>query len=231
MDTESKFSPPYNIPWATFLSTVERIAADPPGRVDRSYLDSQSGNIQTYLIAALKGFELIDDESRPTKVLEFADEAKRKALVADMLQAKYGSVVPLGESNTTNGQLADGFSQAFPQITGESRVKAVRFFLGAMAYADLPTSPLWSSVKAARGSSSPRRGKKARTAPPPAASAMPQGERTTVDLGDAGTVTVIANLRWLMLTDDQVDAIRGAIRGLKALTTDKTSRDDGSAET
>lgn len=151
MDEATKFSPPYNVPWATFLSTIERIAGDPPGRVDRSYLDSMAGNTQTYVIAALKGFGLIDSESRPTGVLAFAVVEDRKSEMASVFKRHYGGVIPLGETNSTQGQLNDAFAETFPNITGDSRVKAVRFFLAGMAYAELPISSLWSSVKAPRG--------------------------------------------------------------------------------
>jgi len=159
MDAESKaFMPPYNISWATFLSTLERMAADPPNRVDRSYLDSQSGTVQTYLIAAYRAFGLISDEARPTDAVNvFADPDLRKDMIADLFRTYYPTILQLGETNSTPGELSDAFSTAFPTLTGESRVKAIRFFLGGAAYADLKMSPLWKAPKAPRGSSSPRR--------------------------------------------------------------------------
>lgn len=159
MNTQPKaFQPPYNISWATFLSTLERMAADPPNRVDRSYLGSQSGTIQTYLIAAYKAFGLIDEVSRPTDhLLRFAQAEDRKDLVADLLRTHYPTIVPLGETNSTQGELSEAFGQAFDALTGESRVKAIRFFLAGAGYAGLKLSPLWKAPKAPRGGSSPRR--------------------------------------------------------------------------
>ena len=159
MDAEPKtFQPPYNISWATFLSTLERMAADPPNRVDRSYLGSQSGTIQTYLIAAYKAFGLISEEARPTDAVNlFAEPDARKGLIADLIKTHYPTILPLGETNSTPGELSEAFAEAFPSITGESRVKAIRFFLSAAAYADLKLSPLWKAPKAPRGSSGPRR--------------------------------------------------------------------------
>src|SRR6266566_539024 len=159
MDTEPRaFMPPYNISWATFLSTLERMAADPPNRVDRSYLDSQSGTVQTYLIAAYKTFGLINDEARPTEAVNmFAEADVRTKMIADLLRTYYPTIVPLGETNSTQGELSEAFAVAFPSLTGQSRVKAIRFFLGAAAYADLKMSTLWKAPKAPRGNSSPRR--------------------------------------------------------------------------
>jgi hypothetical protein len=182
MDADGKFAPPYNIPWATFLSTVERIAVDPPNRVDRSFLDSQSGTIQTYLIAALKAFNLINEEARPTGVLAFADPDLRKANVAELLRRYYPTIVPLGTTNSTPGELAEAFAEAFPNITGESRVKAIRFFLSAMAYAELPTAQLWGTVKAPRGASgrkTTRRSTSKGAPPPPAGTVHAAGAATS----------------------------------------------------
>ena len=178
MDAEPKaFMPPYNISWTTFLSTLERMAADPPSRVDRSYLDSQSGTVQTYLIAAYKSFNLINDEARPTEAVNaFADPDRRKPMIAELIVTNYPTILQLADRNSTPGELAESFSDAFPSLTGESRVKAIRFFLSAAAYADLKLSPLWKAPKAPRGSSAgrrPSRNGKASQAGQPLASPTP----------------------------------------------------------
>jgi Family of unknown function (DUF5343) len=229
--TQTGFVPPYNIPWTTFLSTLEKIAADPPSRVDRSYLDSQSGNVQTYLIAAFKSFGLIDQDARPTRINEFADPAARKPKMAELLREYYPTMVELGTTKATNDELREAFTKEFPTLTGESRVKAIRFFLSAMAYAELPVSSLWSSVKAPRGASAKSGPRKA--TPRKAARAnnggdnggqqdQPgggggTGEVVVVNLGDAGRVTVHVDVRWLQLSEENFVALRKAVGDLKAL--------------
>ena len=231
--TKTGFTPPYNIPWTTFLTTLERIAADPPSRVDRSYLESQSGNVQTYLIAALKSFGLIDQDSRPTRINEFADPAVRKPKMAELLRDYYPTMVELGTTKATNDELREAFAKEFPTLTGESRIKAIRFFLSAMAYAELPVSSLWSSVKAPRGASAKSGTRKAT---PRKAKATNNGgggdqggngggqdqhggtgEVVVVDLGDAGRVTVNVDVRWLQLSEENFVALRKAVGDLKAL--------------
>jgi uncharacterized protein DUF5343 len=194
MEPQTSFVPPYNIPWATFLSTVERIAADPPGRIDRSYLGSQSGNVQTYLISALKAFGLIDQDARPTRINEFADPAARKPKMADLLREFYPTLVELGQTKATNDELREAFSKAFPGVTGESKVKAIRFFLSAMAYAELPVSALWASVKAPRGTSAKTGAKKTTTRKPPRTNGTDEAEHPP------------ANPPAATLTDDQMRA-------------------------
>ena len=167
-----EFSPPYNIPWATFLNTVERAANDLPNVIDRSYLESQAGSIQTYIIAALKGFDLIDENLRPTGLKRFAEQPDgRPALVAEMLERHYGPMLKLGQTKATSGELDKSFGEHFPRVTGESRKKAIRFFLAAANYAEVQISPLWKVPKAGP---STRRGSRTKSSrqqqvdPPPA---------------------------------------------------------------
>lgn len=227
--TQTGFTPPYNIPWTTFLTTLEKIAADPPSRVDRSYLDSQSGNVQTYLIAAFKSFGLIDQDARPTRINEFADPSVRKPKMADLLREYYPTMVELGTTKATNDELREAFAKEFKTLAGESRIKAIRFFLSAMAYSELPVSPHWSSVKAPRGASSgprkatPRKAGRANNGgdnggqqDQPGAGGG-SGEVVVVDLGEAGRVTVNVDVRWLQLSEENFVALRKAVGDLKAL--------------
>jgi hypothetical protein len=228
VDAESKFSPPYNIPWATFASQLERMAADPPGRVDRSYLDSQSGTVQTYLIAAFKGFGLIDADARPTsRVKEFADPESRKERVADLLQEFYPRVVNLGTTNATSGQLAETFTEEFPNITGESRVKAIRFFMSAMAYAELPTSKQWGSVKAPRGASGrkstgagrkPTRTNGGTGADPGADRQSRSAEHRSVTLPSGATLTLNCSIPLMTLPADELGEVLNLIKTFDALS-------------
>lgn len=171
MDAEEasrQFSPPYNVPWATFISTVDKVAADLPNRVDRTYLNSQSGGIQTYLLAAFRGFGFINDEYYVTPKFKdiIANGADRQSKMADLLREFYRDAVELGTTNATPGELAEAFRKAFPSVNGDSQKKAIRFFLAGAEYAGLPTSPLWKTGRARNGITRRVRAKK------PAASGM-----------------------------------------------------------
>ncbi|HEX9774229.1 MAG TPA: hypothetical protein VGB83_01425 [Actinomycetota bacterium] len=163
-DTQSPepgtFSPPYNIPWGTFLSTIEKVAEDLPNKIDRSYLGTRSGNEQTYLIAAFKGFRLIYDDGRVSDELRelAADADARPGRIADLLRRCYPDATKLGETNATMGELEEAFSQAYPRITGASRTKAIRFYLAASDYASVPKSPLWKVAKKAPSAGGGKRG-------------------------------------------------------------------------
>lgn len=162
MEPDTTFSPPYNIPWATFLATIEKIAADVPNKIDRSYLDSRSGSEQSYLLAAFKGFGLIADKGEVSDELRdlAAGVEGRPAKIADLLRRFYPQAVKLGESNATPGELDSAFSEAYPRISGASRTKAIRFFLFAADYAQIPKSPLWKVAKAT--GSGARKGRRGR---------------------------------------------------------------------
>lgn len=168
--TFADFTPPYNVPWATFIGTVERVAAELPNRVDRFYLSNQSGTTQTYLISALKGFGLIRDDLTVSKDVwrPLADEETRRSAVAELFRTHYLKAVELGATNATDGELNDAFAAMFPSVTGQSRVKAIRFFLFGTAYAALPRSPLWKAAKVSASQGAGRKSKSRKTAPPAA---------------------------------------------------------------
>lgn len=183
MDTDNKtFSPPYNIPFATFLNTAEKVAADLPNRVDRSYLGSASGSIKSYLIGAFRGFGLVDDDLKPTATMKtFAENPDgRKGLIGELVHEHYPLAVKLGETNATPDELDKAFAEMFPSVTGESRTKAVRFYLSACDYAGIPKSPLWKSPKAGTG---PKRGRRPKNPPAGDAAGGTSGPAITPKIG------------------------------------------------
>lgn len=216
VDDGKAFSPPYNVSWSTFLSTVERAASDLPNRLDRSYLSSQAGSVQTYLIAAFKSFGLIDDELRPTGLRQFAAEPQdRPAIMAGLLRQHYAPVVALGQTKSTPGELESCFNETFPGITGESRRKAIRFFLSAAGYANLSVSALWKVPKAS--SSSRRSSVKRKTSgspsdpPPPVSPAGDNtGYSTRVDIA-AGTVVLTVDVNPIQLLGEDRAFVFGLI--------------------
>jgi hypothetical protein len=160
MDTKSKgFSPPYNVPWATFLSSVEKIASDLPNKVDRSYLGSMSGGLKSYLISAFRGFGLVHDDLTVSDELKAlaTEPDRRPEMIGGLLRKFYPQAIELGTTNSTPGELDAAFAQMFPSVGGESRTKAIRFYLSAAEFAGVSRSPLWKSPKA--GATGPRRGR------------------------------------------------------------------------
>lgn len=215
-DDATGFTPPYNISWATFLGTIEKVAGDFPNRIDRSYLGSQSGNVQTYLISAFRGFGLIREDGTVDDTLKqlARDADSRPASIAHLLRTHYPTIVSLGETNATTGELEAAFTQAFPRVTGESRKKAIRFYLSAASFAHVPTSRLWTVPKTA--SNGPRKARAVRRPSIPTAPRVekPPGDSHSVTLKSGGTVSVNVSVNLFQLTREDREFVLGLIDSL-----------------
>jgi len=138
------WTPPY-IPWRTLIGLIARMeegGAAPP-RVDRSYLDKYSGATQSLILASLKSLELLDGDGNVTPRLTtlVEDGDSRAQHVRELLSFKYPEVVRLGSINATQGMLEDAFAQL--GVTGDTRRKAVAFYLNAAEYAGVQISRNW----------------------------------------------------------------------------------------
>lgn len=243
-----EFTPPYNVAWATFLNSVEKIAADLPNKMDRSYLGSMQGGMKSYLIGAFKGFGLIREDLTVTDELrELATEPeKRPERVGDLLKRYYPKAVDLGTTNATPGELDDAFAEMFPSIGGQSRTKAIRFYLSACDYAGLQKSPLWKSPKAGasvsrrgrprtgRNGSEPGNGGTESRQPPSSAAhslrdfVLPSGAMLTVSLGQDFLSLGRTERKFVMGIIDQIEEhIEGHPPAAAAGGTEQVTRETG----
>ncbi|MFZ0168580.1 MAG: hypothetical protein WAL64_04040 [Candidatus Dormiibacterota bacterium] len=138
------WTPPY-IPWRTLIGLIARMeegGAAPP-RVDRSYLEKYSGATQSLILASLKSLDLLDENGnvtpRLTNLVEDGDN--RPQQIRDLLVAKYPEIVRLGSINATQGMLEDEFGHL--GVTGDTRRKAVAFYLNAAEYGGVQISRNW----------------------------------------------------------------------------------------
>jgi hypothetical protein len=142
---ERRPAPPY-FPWPALNTLVQRMATEgPPTRIDKSYLDNQSGGMQTAILSGLRWLGLIQEDGRLTETfiqLAEADEAERKEIITSLLRARYGPIIELGTQNATQLQLEEAFKTEFG-AQGETRRKGVSFYLKAAAYAGVPVSRNW----------------------------------------------------------------------------------------
>jgi len=136
-------TPPY-IPWRTFMNTLDALARHMPNRIDKTAFPGQSGAGQTQLLIAFRFFGLITDEGKPTNALHALavnDENERKAALRKLVEEKYESLFALNLLKTTPAEFAEKVTEAY-SITGDTRLKATRFFLAAAEYLDISVSPL-----------------------------------------------------------------------------------------
>jgi hypothetical protein len=115
-----------------------------PNRIDRTAFPGQSGAGQNQLLIAFRFFGLITDEGKPTPTLlaiAVADEAERKTALRKLVEAKYQSLFALNLMKTTHSEFAEKMTEVY-NVTGDTRLKATRFFLAALAYLGIEISPL-----------------------------------------------------------------------------------------
>jgi hypothetical protein len=203
-DERPSFTPPYNIPWSTFLRFIEGLDTDSlPPKIDRTYLARLSGNAQTYLMAALRAFGLTGPDNEVTPALkELAQNTEdRPGLIADLLRKHYPELVQLGEANATSGQLDDAFRKF--RLGGNTLRKATTFYIHAAQYADIPTSPHWNVRPPGTGrpSTTARRSrpKAGSGAPAPSTRALPVGDTRGIKLRSGVQVTLTLSAPLLSL--------------------------------
>src|SRR5579875_3554043 len=101
METQ-ELTPPY-LPFKTLTNLVERLADNGvPNRIDRSTLNHLSGITQTYLLAALRELNLINEDGTPTDTLIrlVKEPDERHAIIGDLVQQFYGAALALGTGAT-----------------------------------------------------------------------------------------------------------------------------------
>lgn len=213
--TTHQFVPPYGVPWDTFYRQFDKMKEDGiPLRVDRSYLSDKSGNVQTYLMQALRSFGLVDENHAPlpalTAIVE-ADEEGRKPLVAALLTEHYSTIVAMGKTPATQGQLEEAWADSFDQ-RGDTRRKSVRFFLSAAQFSGVPLSKMWKAPRAAPSTGTRRKaatktdpdadGANGDGTPPPP---LPRGDTYTVTLKSGGSVSLAVSVSHFALSKNRDD--------------------------
>lgn len=216
--------PPY-IAFKTLIDVVERMEReDIPTRVDPSYLDSYAGGYRPTVIGNLQTLGLLGKGGEPTERLSslvYANEADRQRLVGEMISEFYSDIFALG-LNSTQSQFLEAF--AAKGVRGDTRRKAISFFLKACAYSGVKVGTLWKTPPATPTGTSAKR-KAQQTAikndTPPAEERATvhhgAGETVVVELGTAGRVTVHVDVKWLELDDPNVKTLRDAIKSLQKM--------------
>src|SRR5215218_1518244 len=153
------FTPPYPAfkTFTNFLEGLEEKQQQFPPRIDRGYLRGLSGVSQSQLLAALRTFDLIDEEGNVTPALKelVVNADDRPRLVGDIVRAYYPEMVKLGEENATSKMLEDAFAEY--GLSGSTRRKAISFFLKAAEWGGIKLSPYFAVPRATSGNGSKRK--------------------------------------------------------------------------
>lgn len=198
------------VSWQTFRSAIEHLADGVPTPIDRSTFPTLSGGVQNQLFAALKFLGLISDDSIPTDdlhALAVPDENERKKQLETILRHRYAALFDLNLEKTTPNALSAKMSEAY-SVSGDTKEKAVRFFLLAVTYVGIPISRLFKVPGAATsGNSSTRVKKRATTRQKPPVQPRDEtpsvtGTSREVELESGGKLTISATLDIFLLSPE-----------------------------
>ena len=144
--SNSAVTPAY-IPFSTFETVVDRMASIVlPKQLDRTFLKTFSGTEQTKIFQAFRFRGLIDADNRPTEMLRalVGKPDERSSLLGEIIHEHYSWALHLG-LDATEQELLDAFREHGNNIDGETRRKAITFFIKAADAANIQVSKLWRS--------------------------------------------------------------------------------------
>jgi hypothetical protein len=214
--------------WSTFKTCIldGLTHGGVPNTINRTVFPGQSGGVQNQLLTGLKFLGLTDEKGKPTRALHdltVTDESARKQALAEILRASYRDVFDLDVARTTPKELSDTMVASY-NVNGDTREKAVRFFLAAAQYAGIQLSPY---LLKANGGNGRKRARRARTAEPTPPAGLPvaataaapvsptDGSQHTVALASGGTVTVIVSMNPFKLSPEDRTFVFGLVDKLR----------------
>jgi hypothetical protein len=233
-ESNGMWKPPY-FAFQTFWTFMADLSSKPlPPKIDRSLLKSKSGTDQMNLLFALRAFDLVDDQQAVNvenlvPIAQGDEETRAKAL-GDLVRRWYPKALDLSAQSGTEGQLNDLFRDEYGLGSADTRRKAVTFFLHAARRADIELSQHFPNTRSGSGGPGSPRAKRApgvkrprpngtgtAAAPVVTTEQTAGGECKHVTFGEAGTVTVTVDVKWLDLPDHVFTGLRKVIRDLEAL--------------
>jgi hypothetical protein len=156
-----KSTPAAYVPFKTFLAAIDSLQHGIPGQIDRTIWRNQSGVIQSQILMAFRFFGLVNEEDQPTPELHRLVEhpEKRADHIRALLQHAYRSIFDRDLTRMTPRMLEEAMDQY--NVSGDTRRRAISFFLQAAKFADVPMHPLLAGQ--IRTNSGPRRRRNSRT--------------------------------------------------------------------
>ncbi len=193
----AKTAPAAYLPFKTFISAIETLEQGLPKKLDRTVWRSQSGVIQSQIMMALRFFGLVNDDGVPTVALQrlIDGKDKRQEQMGALLRYAYKDIIDHDLTKMTPRMLEDAMSAY--NVSGDTRRKAVGFFLRAAKFADFSMHPLlYGQIRETGNGSRKKRQKAGRSAENPLHSTFPPNplspdpSRKTIPLKSGGSVTL-----------------------------------------
>jgi len=131
MADEQRAVPPY-LPYKTLISSLENLAQGIPPRIDRSIWKNQPGTVQSQILSAYRFLGLMNDTTNPTEALKELVQHRQApaAVLKPIIEEKYKAIFSHDLSTMTTTMISSEFEKEFG-VDGETKKKAVRFFLQA----------------------------------------------------------------------------------------------------
>ena len=209
MAEDSKQVAPVYVGWQTFKNTMDQLSQGLPHIIDKKVFEGQSWGMQAQLMSALKFLGLIDDAGVPSPALvalAVPDEEERKKQFEIVLRERYAPLFALDLTKVTPTQLSQEMNATYG-VSGDTREKAIRFFLGAAHYLGVSLSRFVKVPQSGVANGTPRKrgkAKKVKPAPEPAPAPPSQppasGSSKTISFGKGGTLMVVASLDYIALS-------------------------------
>ncbi len=142
MPAEKTPTVPY-ISFRTLLNLFEKLEPEPPPRIDKSVLSYLSGGYAIQVLAALRFLGLIDADGVPSPALQelVTIPLSRKENIRKLWLRTYPTIFARKPERATAGQLEEAFKGDFG-LEGETREKALAFFVHGAKFAEIPLSTL-----------------------------------------------------------------------------------------
>jgi len=199
--TNNKLTPPY-LPYRTFLGSFERLAEGVPPRIDRGIWKNQTGTIQSLIMGAYRFFGLINEQNHPSQKLKdiVAHRDAPNNYIKPLLEEKYAEIIKHNLSTMTEALINEFFEEAFG-VDGDTKRKAITFFLQAAKAVEMPLSSFLQSQVRVRTTGSRRRVRRddnngAEIEDNGDEEIQQAGESKSVELRSGGTLTLSASVKF-----------------------------------
>jgi len=226
------------VSWLTLKNSIEGLVQGIPNQIDRSTFPGLSGGVQSQLFAALKFLGLMDDDDKPTPelhALAVSDESKRKEKLKEIIQSRYASIFALDLMKATPQQVANKLGDEYG-VSGDTKDKAMRFFLHAVQYVGIPISRFFKLPGAATssngGKSKRRTSNRTKTQQQDTEESdgsnapLTSGTSRIVQLKSGGTLRLAASLDLFQLSPADRTFVFGLIDKLDAYEKEAAAEED-----
>lgn len=220
-EAERTAAPAAYTAFRTFLGAIDALEHGIPKQIDRTIWRSQSGVVQSQIMMAFRFFGLVDQNDCPTVALQrlVDNPEKRHEHIRALLHHAYRDLIDHDLTKMSPRMLDEAMEQY--HVSGDTKRKAVSFFLQAARFAELPMHPmLLAQIRTTSGTRRKRKQKEPsnRLSEGTAsvnANTPQQGSVRTIVLRSGGTLTLSISADVFAMSAEDRGFIFGLIDNLQ----------------